>query len=206
MQAFFVEMEKLLDVDDLDLHLYALFRVIVGVARLIDDLVGNIHAFYDLSECGVLAIKKRRVSHADEKLRTCAVRVTCTGHREHAALVRRSIELGLDGVAGAAHAVLRLVGILGIRVAALDHEARNDAVKGRPVVKAFLCEINEVLHMARCDIRKELQFDIAELGGDNGTFFRHLFRLLLSGLWLRFLLRACDYGTKHNAEADTERF
>ena len=66
-------------------------------------------------------------------------------------------ELALDAVAGTAHA-----GALG--AAALDHEAGNDAVEDEAVIKAAVCQRDEVIDRLRRDIR-------VELGGDDAAVF-----------------------------------
>ena len=66
-------------------------------------------------------------------------------------------ELTLDVPARAAHA-----GALG--AAALDHEAGNDAVEDEAVIKAAVCQRDEVIDRLRRDIR-------VELGGDDAAVF-----------------------------------
>src|SRR5690606_2587408 len=72
-----------------------------------------------LAEGGVLVVEMRHLLEADEELRAGRVGVIGASHREDARLVRGAIELGLDGVAGAA-------GAGAFRAATLDHEALDD--------------------------------------------------------------------------------
>ena len=81
------------------------------------------------------------------------------------------IEFCLDGVARTALPPGVLGGfIFGVRVAALDHEAFDDAVKTGAVVKAFLGELLEVFDMARREVRVKLQHHGAFAGFDDGYF------------------------------------
>ncbi len=58
-------------------------------------------------------------------------------------------ELALDRVSGAAHAG-------SFRIAALNHEAFDDAVKSQPVVEFFVRELFEVFDRDRRDVRIKL--------------------------------------------------
>ena len=70
---------------------------------------------------------------ADEKLAAGGIGIIRTRHGNHAAHVGLVIELGLDLVAGTAGAPHRFLAcVLGERIAALDHEALDDAVKAVP--------------------------------------------------------------------------
>ena len=71
----------------------------------------------------------------NEKLRASAVRVLGTGH-ETMPRTWKVVEFGFDLVARVTRAVFGLVFLVfGMRIAALNHKARNDAVKDRLVVK-----------------------------------------------------------------------
>ena len=54
------------------------------------------------------------------------------------------------------------------RVAALGHEAGDDAVEGDPVVKAFAGEGRDPLDMARREVGAQLDDDIAARGEGKG--------------------------------------
>src|SRR5699024_1391224 len=64
------------------------------------------------------------------------------------------LELALDAVAGASHA-----GALG--VAALNHEAGDDAVENQPVIKALVDQAEEVVDGVRRELGVELSLDDA---------------------------------------------
>src|SRR5688572_22244845 len=156
--------------DDFDRHLDAVLRVVLGVPRRADDLVRHIHAARHLPEGGVLAVEEVRVLHHDEELAARAVRAGGAGHGDDAAGVGRVVELGLDlvaGVPGAVHGAVLVV--LGVRVAALDHETGDHAVEGGLVVEALLREVQEVLDVARSLVVQELDLHLAELRGDDGA-------------------------------------
>ena len=63
-----------------------------------------------------------------------------------------------------------LLGILGQRVAALDHEALDDAVKTGAVVKALVGERLEILDGLGRDVGPEFDDHRAFGGGDDGDF------------------------------------
>ncbi len=82
--------------------------------------------------------------------------------------MRRVVKLRLDRIAGPAAPELRLLGrILGLRIATLDHEAGDHAMKDRPVVEAGLGELDKVLDVARRHLRQEPQLDLPEFGLDD---------------------------------------
>ena len=54
------------------------------------------------------------------------------------------------------------------RIAALRHEARNDAVKHDTVVKTVVCKFGNAFHMTGRKIRPELDDDIAARGKGKG--------------------------------------
>src|SRR3990170_1392689 len=123
--------------DYLNLHLDPLVRKVSGVARRVHYLVGYLHAAGNLAEDRILAVQEVRILHDYEELRARAVRVLGTGHREYAPLVRDVVELCRHIPARPAGAVHPRVRPLGVRVSALDHEARDDPVEYRPVVETL---------------------------------------------------------------------
>lgn len=58
----------------------------------------------------------------------------------------------------------RAIGILAVGIAALNHEAGDDPMKGRALIEALLSQLRKVLHMARRHIMKKSQYDLAQLG------------------------------------------
>ena len=76
-------------------------------------------------------------------------------HRAGAADVRLAAELGLEvGLVGAAHAGAG-------RVAALGHEAGDDAVEDDAVVKAVVGQLGDPLDMAGREVGPQLDDDVA---------------------------------------------
>ena len=79
-------------------------------------------------------------------------------HGQHAAGVRQVIlepirsKFAADLIARAAHAGA-------FRVAALDHEARDNAVEGQAVIKALFCEGNKVIYRVRRNLGVQLGLD-----------------------------------------------
>jgi hypothetical protein len=102
------------------------------------DLLEDVIPIGELAEGGVLPIEEGGVAVADEELGTGGVGVLGAGHGDDAAHVGSVVELGFDFVAGAAGAEHVFIGgVFGIGVAALDHEALDDAVKAGAVIEAF---------------------------------------------------------------------
>ena len=164
----------ILDAEGLDrdgLHALVGFGLVVHhVARGAGDLVHDLDALDDLAEGGVLAVKVRRILMHDEKLAAGAVGDHGARHGEHAARVLQIVleavgaKLALDAVARAADADT-------VRVAALDHEAGDDAVEDHAVIKALLHETDEVVDGVRGNVGIELSLDDAAVfhfDGDDG--------------------------------------
>ena len=78
------------------------------------------------------------VGQANEELAAGGIGMLGAGHGEDAAHMWLVVELGLDLVARVAGAPATFrVGVLGQRIAALDHEAFHDAVKGGAIVESL---------------------------------------------------------------------
>ena len=75
------------------------------------NLIDDIHAFDDVTESGILAIKEEVILIADEELGTCAIRIHGTGHRDDATLMGELVvdavraEFAFDGISWATGAV-----------------------------------------------------------------------------------------------------
>ena len=121
------------------LHCLSVDGLIVAAGHAICDLVDILHALDDLAEGGILAVKVRCVLVHDEKLAAGGVGCHGTGHGQNASGVLEVVlhtvhsELTLDAVARAADADT-------LRVAALDHEASDDAVEDNAVIEVVLYE------------------------------------------------------------------
>jgi len=118
--------------------------LVVVVGANTADLIDNLDALNDLTESGVLAIQMGCVLVHDEELAAGGVGHHGAGHGQNAALVENGVikavclELTADGVLGAAHAVAQ-------RVAALDHEAGDNAMENETIVKALGNEGDKVV-------------------------------------------------------------
>src|SRR5690349_14955974 len=96
-----------------------------------------LHAALDLSPHRILAIEEPRVVEADEELAVGAVGIGGPRHRRRAPDVRLAAELSLEvGKLRAARAGPR-------RIAALGHEAGDDAMKHDAVVEAAVGELGD---------------------------------------------------------------
>src|SRR5690606_18433992 len=100
--------------------------------------VDVLHALDHLAPDRVLAVEEAGIVEADEELAVGAVRVRGAGHGADAAHVRLGREFLLQ---------VRLRGARGAgagRVAALGHEARDDAVEDDAVVEAFRGQLGDL--------------------------------------------------------------
>ena len=76
-------------------------------------------------------------------------------------------EFSFDGVTRTAHTCA-------VRTSALDHEAGNDAVEDKTVVKAFIDQADEIVDCIRRDFRIELSFHHAAIfHGDCNNWICH---------------------------------
>jgi hypothetical protein len=138
-------------------HSYLRVWTIVSVARRHRDFIGDILAFSDVAEDGIVWRETDAVDH-DEELRAVGVAAS-VGHGDDTLTVRRFHRIVLELVAWTAHAGTG-------RIAALDHEAWDDAVENRAVVETFLYEVHEVGSGVRALIRIDLDNDVAKRGFD----------------------------------------
>ena len=78
------------------------------------------------------------------------------------------------------YAVARTAGAGTVGVAALDHEAGNDAVEGKTVIEAFSCKAYKIAYGLRCDVGIELELDDAAVFHLDGCDdLVHIFSLLI---------------------------
>ena len=120
-------------------HHYVHDRPVAGLRRFgLPDVPHDVHAFADLSEHGVVSVEMRRGRQRNEKLAAVRIRAG-VGHREDAFGV--VFELRMDfvgkGVTGTSAA-----GACGI--AALNHEAVDDAMEDAAVVKVLFGQLDEI--------------------------------------------------------------
>ena len=146
--------------DALNDGLVGLFNgaVAVGDGGVFADGVHHFHAAQHSAKGGVLAVQMGgRLMH-DKELGAGAVRVHGAGHGQNAPLVGQHVfhavheELALDGLFRAAGAVAQ-------RVAALDHEAADDAVEGEAVVELLVDQVHKIFHGDGSHVRIELGHD-----------------------------------------------
>src|SRR5215471_12172626 len=122
------------------------------------DAIDDRHSADDLPEDGVTAVQMWLRRMRDEKLAAAGV-LARKSHPDRAASVRPGVYFAADLIAGAAFAVAA-------RVASLNDEIRNDAVKSEAVEEALTRERNEAVHRDRSVLREEFDPDPA-LGGVN---------------------------------------
>src|SRR5512135_1542272 len=94
------------------------------------------------------------------------------------------VELSFYGIAGAAHAMRRLVRVFRVGISTLNHETWDNAMKDRSVIKSFSCKFDKVIHMPRRSLGKEFELDIPEFCFDNRFRVSHPFYLLFRKIFL----------------------
>src|SRR5215475_5192622 len=127
------------------------------------DAIDDRQSADDLPEDGVAAVQMRLRRMRDEKLAAAGV-LARESHPDRAANVRPGVDLAADLIAGAAFAVAA-------RVAPLNDEIRNDAVKSEAVEEALARERDEAVHRDRRVLREEFDPDPATRGVDRGGDF-----------------------------------
>ena len=135
-----------------------------------------LHARRHFTPDGVLAVEEGGVVEADEKLAVRAVRIGGAGHGTNAAHMRFAAELCLDvGQLRPAHAGAR-------RIAALRHEAGDDAVEHHTVIEAVLGKGGDAFDMAGRQIGAQLDDDVAAaVEGEGKRFVGHVCPLRKKG-------------------------
>ena len=124
------------------------------------DLIYNLHAAYNLTECRILAVKVGSICVHDKELAGCRVGIVGSCHGDYSSGVLQGIveavclEFANDVVLGAAHAVT-------LGISALDHEAGNYSVEDKSVVEALAYKLKEVCYGLGCSLGAELKLDDA---------------------------------------------
>jgi hypothetical protein len=119
------------------------------------DLVDMLHAGHDAAEHRIFAVHRHARHEHDVELAVGAVRLLGPRHRDGAAQVRQIVELG-----GQVRQVGRAVAGAQ-RIAALGHEAFDDAVEGEAVVEAAAGQRLDPLDMAGRVVRAQLDHHAA---------------------------------------------
>src|SRR5215510_8754043 len=126
------------------------------------DAIDDLQSAVDLPEDGVTAVQMWLRRMRDEKLAAAGV-LARESHPDSAANVRPGVYFAADLIAGAAFAVAA-------RVASLNDEIRNDAVKSEAVEEALARERDEAVHRDRRVLREEFDhypaFGGVNRGGD----------------------------------------
>src|SRR5262249_49879832 len=122
------------------------------------DLFQHIIAFDQFAKSRVLTVKKRRIREANEKLATRGIRMLRARHRNDTAFMLATIKFRFDFVTWIARAPFRFLrGILGLWIAALDHESLDDSMKTGAIVKAFIGKGLKILNRLWRDIWPKLE-------------------------------------------------
>ena len=146
-------------------------RPVAGHGGRGGDLFQDVIPLDELAEGRVLAVEETGIAVADKELAAGRIGMVRARHGEDAAHVRLVVELRFDLMTRAARAPKMLLGVVfGIGIAALNHEAFDDAVKRRAVIKAGLRELLEIFDMFGRDLRPEFEDDFAGAGGKDGNF------------------------------------
>ena len=141
---------------------------LVGDGR---DALKHVISTDKFTEGCVLLVEELGVTVADEELAAGRVRARRAGHRDDAAHMRLGIELGLHLVAGIARAGDALGSGLGVRAAALHHEALDDPVKGRAIIETLAGQPLEIFNSLRRDVAPEGEREVAVACADDRVLF-----------------------------------
>src|SRR5690606_21886908 len=135
----------------------------------------HIHPLGHLAEDGVDPVEMRLRRVGDEELAAAGV-LAGVRHRQRArvVLVRVARSLALDLPAGTAGANPRVAGILGERIATLDHEVTDHAMETGAIVELAVGELLEIGDRVRGGIVIQLGGDGAALGHEGGSRHRTL--------------------------------
>lgn len=146
------------------------------------DPVHHIHPLGHMAKGGVLSVQMGRVRMHNEELGARRIGMGGTGHGDDTAGMTQRVvkpvagKLTPDGIAGTADAGTH-------RIAALDHEARDDTVEDEPIIKAGLGQRGKILHRIGGVVFIQLDFDHAALFHFNGC--NHAVLLRRRGIGLR---------------------
>ena len=145
------------------------------------DRIHDVHALGDLAEDRVNLVEMRLGAVADEELAATGI-LAGVGHGESAGGVLVGIKVGftLDLVAGPAGPHPSVVGVLGQRIAALNHEVGDHPMEPGAIVKHAVSQLLEVQDRAGNLLVEQLGHN-GSLARLNGSGLRHG-RFLLSGI------------------------
>lgn len=146
-------------------------RVVAPVSGQIDNRLDDVHSLDHLTINGVLSVEVGRGLVHQEELASGRIGVAGPSRAQDSGSVGDLVELSLESVGRAAGSVEFSRLIPGVRVATLNHEARDHAVEPGPIVKALPSEILEVFDVSGGDIGKELEPDDAVVGFQDGDLF-----------------------------------
>src|SRR5438105_9872755 len=93
------------------------------------------------------------------------------------------IEFGIDLISGTAQSIARPVFPFSVRIAPLDHKARNHPMEFDAVIELLAGEPLKVFHRSGRLIREELEYNLALIGGDHRDFFTNLRCVRVVLLW-----------------------
>src|SRR5439155_13931092 len=144
-----------------------------AVSRLwsVADFFQDFVAFDQFTETRVLPIEPRNRRETDEELRAGRIRIGHARHRDHAALMWVIVEFSFDFVAGSALSKAVLFRwIFRIRIAALNHESLDDAMKSCAVVKSRAGKFLKIFYCFRSGIGPKFDDHFAFVGFDHGHF------------------------------------
>ena len=111
-----------------------------------------------MPEHGVLVVEVGLRAKRKKKLRPIRVR-PLVGHRQHSSRIMGVVRVELIRKGAAPDRLAALA--RSRRVAALDHEARHEAVEGRAVVRAGRGQGQEIEGAARRGVASQFQFEVA---------------------------------------------
>ena len=130
-------------------------RLVIIVGTHGADLVNFLNTLYNLAESSVLAVEVWGVLVHDEELAAGGIGSHGACHGENTAVVEQIVFEAVRGEL-AVYAVVRSSDTGALGVAALYHEARNNTVENKPVIKALADEGDKIVDGIRSDLGVEL--------------------------------------------------
>ena len=176
---------------------------------ILTDCIDNFHSGDHTAERRILTIQMGRFLVHDEELRTGAVVRLRARHGQNTALVRNIIgkavcrKFALNLFLRTAHAVAH-------RIAALNHETLDDAVKSQTIIEALIHQLHEVCNGDRRGISVQLSSDRAIVLNVDLNIVRRNHRVssgrsaALAG-GQRVYGDRCDHQYHHNSDCNKHR-
>ena len=145
---------------------------LAAIDRRLADLLQHVLALDEMTKGGVVAVEVLRGIQANEELAARRIRVLGAGHGNDSGHMMALIEFCFHIMVGAAASPHRfLAGVLAERIAALNHETLDDAMKSGAIVETIFRQLDEVGDRVRRDVGPEFDHHLAGGRFNDGDLF-----------------------------------